>query len=149
MSRKIKFRTWDTQNKEYSEWTNRDPFFDTSHGQIFFWERVRKEDGSYDGDIILEDLNNRFILQQFTGLTDAEDKEIFEGDLLELEPAYEGMPLEYDFVRWNDGAWKVHGGYLSDFTNCKIVGNMCETFYVHTHRKAILDDRVIKEFNNE
>lgn len=44
MSRKIKFRTWDTQNKEYSEWTNRDPFFDTSHGQIFFWERVRKEE---------------------------------------------------------------------------------------------------------
>lgn len=82
MGRPIKFRTWDTQNKEFSEWTNRDPFFSTSHSQIFFWERVRKEDGSFDGDIIIQDHGGRFVLQQFTGLLDKNNKEIYEGDIV-------------------------------------------------------------------
>jgi two-component system chemotaxis response regulator CheY len=42
-SRVIKFRVWDTEYKEFSNWTNRDPFFDVSNGQLFFWERVQKE----------------------------------------------------------------------------------------------------------
>ena len=72
--RELKFRTWDTEYKEFSEWTNRDPFFHTSNGEISFWERTRKEDGSYDGDIMLQDQGNRFILQQY------------EGDIVKIHP---------------------------------------------------------------
>lgn len=81
-NRPIEFRTWDTQNKEFSEWANRDPFFSTSHSQIFFWERVRKEDGSFDGDIIMQDHGGRFVLQQFTGALDKKSQKIFEGDIV-------------------------------------------------------------------
>jgi uncharacterized phage protein (TIGR01671 family) len=97
-SRVIKFRVWDTEYKEFSNWTNRDPFFNVSHGQLFFWERVQKEDGSYDGDIILEDLSDRFILQQFTGLHDKDGKEIYEGDILK-ETHYEYSGRFTDLVR--------------------------------------------------
>lgn len=96
----IKFRTWDKQNKEFSEWTNRDPFFDTSSGKIFFWERTRNEDGSYGGDIILEDLSDRFELQQFTGILDKNNKEIFEGDVLErVSPSGSFVKI---FVSWHE-----------------------------------------------
>jgi uncharacterized phage protein (TIGR01671 family) len=116
-NREIKFRTWDKQLKQFAEWTNRDPFFDTSHGQIFFWERVQREDGSYDGDIILQDYGDRFILQQYTGLKDRNGKDIYEGDILKW---HEGENNLSEVIFLN-GSFMVRGinwgafWYLSDY----------------------------------
>jgi len=118
-NREIKFRTWDKQLKQFAEWTNRDPFFDTSHGQIFFWERVQREDGSYDGDIILQDHGDRFVLQQYTGLKDSKGVEIYEGDILKW---HEGENNLSEVIFLN-GSFMVRGinwgafWYLSDYYN--------------------------------
>jgi uncharacterized phage protein (TIGR01671 family) len=117
MNREIKFRTWDKQLKQFAEWTNRDPFFDTSHGQIFFWERVQREDGSYDGDIILQDYGDRFVLQQYTGLKDKNGKEIYEGDILKW---YEGENNLSEVI-FQNGSFMVRGinwgafWYITDY----------------------------------
>jgi hypothetical protein len=135
MNRQLKFRTWDKQLKQFAEWTNRDPFFDTSHGQIFFWERVQREDGSYDGDIILQDYGDRFILQQYTGLKDKNGKEIYEGDIcnagmvtgpidfiiggfsLASNPLIEFLPKD---------ACIFSPDYDSSWIDVEVVGNVCE-----------------------
>lgn len=129
-SRVIKFRVWDTEYKEFSNWTNRDPFFDVSNGQLFFWERVQKEDGSYDGDIILEDLKDRFVLQQFTGLHDKNGKEIYEGDIVSLSYREFSQDRIHQFsVTWDDrvGGFDLNPTYnVHDLKYYQIVGNIFE-----------------------
>lgn len=95
MSRPIKFRTWDKEFQEFAEWTNRDPFFSTSHEQVFYWERTEKEDGSFGGDIILRDNQDRFVLQQFTGVLDRNGKEIYEGDYLKYDNPKSVLTVEW------------------------------------------------------
>lgn len=83
MSREIKFRIWDIENKEMLEVQELD--FEPT----FYGGRIAIRPDQYNDYFDTEDM----ILMQYTGLKDKNGKEIYEGDIVlyqDWEMAYEG-----------------------------------------------------------
>ena len=124
--RKIKFRLW-CQNK--NEWES-DKWIIDSRGNIFDvtdreWYPMKRE---------------THILEQFIGLKDENDNEIWEGDIVETRMNHHGKPLTHMFhsiIRYNEnvGCWQISYKNIDDkfvYDNIgfryflKVVGNIHE-----------------------
>jgi len=103
----IKFRAWDKNENEY--------FIDGNAGRI--------------GNLICcEDLGmldpNDYVWEQFTGLTDVHGKDIYEGDIIEVTSQYWGMLGNRYEVKFEQGAFYVKYGLLSEISPSRsVIGN--------------------------
>ena len=86
--REIKFRAWDKEEKEMLEdvCTNTDDFTDMLNETFKYWQD--------------QDFEPRLILMQYTGLSDKNGKEIWEGDIVR----YKGTNNE---IKWNKDQWVI------------------------------------------
>lgn len=134
--REIEFRVWDSRKKSY--FNKKDIAIDNL-GNIFVFEGCDDNDADLWHVRILSDPDNeRYIIEENTGLTDINGTEIFEGDIIFQKPLSKNSVGWTGKVIFKEGAFmaEVHERgkavmllFLSEFNpekTCEVVGNIHE-----------------------
>jgi uncharacterized phage protein (TIGR01671 family) len=132
MSREVKFRVWDNENRCFFKDTNRayegviEQLLISPSGDIY----LRKMDGLYHESLFPD----RFVKQPYTGLNDHNSVDIYEGDICQAEEML--FPLSgtrKGIVKYIDGSYLLEnidgkdGDYLfSESAEITVLGNIYE-----------------------
>lgn len=131
MSREIKFRAWDKKRKRYAKVIQT-----TNQG----WKGYRDKTYITNGIMRFSKwVLSRFVIEQYAGLKDKNDKEIYEGDIVEEDIDFNSKMTDGTFrykVYWNNdelcwsldpiGPESIHNDLWELNSSCRVIGNIHE-----------------------
>lgn len=115
MNREIKFRVWDKVSNSYSCLNMIDALLWLQNGEFFY----SAEEYSYN-------FKKNIVIQQFTGLKDKNEKDIYEGDIIKItDHKFSSRPSPtIQEVKWdNEYGFGIGGGLIE---SREILGNIFE-----------------------
>ena len=137
MNRPLKFRVWDTKHKKFL--IGIPPMEYMLDHEVWSHRDIEEDPCVYLNNVFSKDFNGRLIFQQYTGLNDKTNKEIYEGDIVKYKTwtgSYDGTTEEHQTqVQFKDGAY--YPRYIDDecedswysfkVYDLEVVGNVFET----------------------
>jgi uncharacterized phage protein (TIGR01671 family) len=134
MNRPIKFRVWDTKHKKFL--IGIPPMEYMLDHDEWSWRDIEEDPCVYLNNVFSKDFNGRLIFQQYTGLTDKNNKPIYEGDIVKFSRSFEKerqIKELKSFVRFDEGQFGFDLiGFndmfftLSDECGIEVIGNIFE-----------------------
>lgn len=135
--RETEFRVWDNQEKVY---LNKKDIAIDSLGNVFVFEGCNDNDSElWYARILVDPDNERYIIEQLTGLTDKNGREIYQGDIVSVRDSSVVIEDEKGvcFVAWSSvlagfllkgsDAYKFDEQLLSDL-KLIVIGNIHEDY---------------------
>lgn len=157
--REFKFRAWDTKNKKFNH-----ELFISNEG---LYDIYNDYGGMFSSGLVKEDVSDRFIIQQYTGLKDSEGKEVYEGDIIEFDKpvapycmgsdGFESNKLnevKYGRIIYFAGSFHIECPYhleeIIEVGQCKVVGNIFNVnIWKNSFEKPVDSDEAVDIIRNE